>query len=76
MQCSKKAALFDHLVGAGEQHGRRNKSERLGSFQIDDRFEFGRLLNWQVGRLLALEYSVDEIRRTAPILAQVNAVAR
>ena len=49
------AALFNHLVGAGK-HGRRNlKAEGLGSLGVDHQFELGRLLNWKIGGLRALE---------------------
>src|SRR5262249_57460689 len=51
----KKRSLFDHLVGAGE-HDRRNlKAEGLGSLGVDHQLKFGRLLNWKIGRLRALE---------------------
>src|SRR5262245_54669378 len=48
-------ALFDHLVGAGEQGRRHRDAERLGSFQIDNQIEGRWLLYWQFGRLLAAE---------------------
>jgi hypothetical protein len=28
--------LFDHLIGAGKQHGRHLQAKRLGSLEIDD----------------------------------------
>jgi hypothetical protein len=29
----RQGALFDHLVGAGEQHGRHVEAERLGGLE-------------------------------------------
>src|SRR5499427_1401454 len=43
--------LFDHLVGAGEHRPGNGKTERLGALQVDDKLEFGRLLDRNVGRL-------------------------
>jgi len=40
--------LFDHLVGGDQQYVRYRHPECLGGFEIDDEFEFGRLLNGQV----------------------------
>jgi hypothetical protein len=37
------AALFDHLIGAGEQRRRHVEAERLRRLEIDDQFELGRL---------------------------------
>src|ERR1700680_3914116 len=59
--CQQKnsAPSFDHLVGATQQRKRDGQAERLGSLEIDDQFDFGDLLNRQVGRLLALENAAD-----------------
>src|SRR5262249_17719241 len=46
---------FDYLVGACRERRRYLDPERLRGFQIDDELELGRLHDWQVGRLLALE---------------------
>jgi hypothetical protein len=40
---------FDHLVGAGEDRRRYGQPERGRGWQVDDQFEPGRLLDWQVG---------------------------
>jgi hypothetical protein len=62
--CSKPT-LFDHLVGAREQRRRNFDAQRLRRLQVDDQFEFGRLLNRQISRLGTFENAVDVIRRTA-----------
>src|SRR5262249_59803933 len=38
---------------------RHFKSERLGGLEIDDEFEFGRVLHWQICWLFALEDTRD-----------------
>src|SRR5438876_7563190 len=53
-------ALFDHLVGAGEQCRWHNDAKRLCGLQIDHQLELGRLFDRQVGRLRTLENLVDE----------------
>jgi hypothetical protein len=41
---SGSIALFDHLVGAGERHGRHVEAERLGRLEVDREFVLGRRL--------------------------------
>jgi len=48
-------ALFDHLVGAGEQRRRHFDADGFRRLQIDDEFKLGRLKNWKVGGLGAFE---------------------
>jgi hypothetical protein len=47
--------LFDHLVGDGEQRRGHLKAEQPSGLQVDGEFELDRLLDRQVGGLLALE---------------------
>ena len=47
--------LFDHLVGAARQGQWNGYAERLGGLKIYDQFDFGNVLDRQVGGLFALE---------------------
>jgi hypothetical protein len=46
--------LLDYLVGKHEKVVRDVDAEQLGGLEIDDKLEFGRLHDWQVGRLRPL----------------------
>jgi hypothetical protein len=46
--------FIHNLIGAAEQRQRDSDAERLGGLQIQKEFNFGGLLNRQLGRLLAL----------------------
>ena len=50
---------FKQLVGAAGQRQWHINAERFGSFQIDVELNLGRLLNRQIGRLIAFENSAD-----------------
>ena len=54
-RASKLSALFDHLVGAGEQRRRHFEAERFGGLQIDHQFVFGRLHDRQFCWIRALK---------------------
>ena len=47
--------LFDHLVGTREQRGRYGEAERLGSSEIENELELGRLLHGQIARFGSFE---------------------
>src|SRR5271165_345702 len=53
------AHLFDHLVGAGQYCRQHVEAQCLGSFEVDDKLEFGRLLDRQVTGLFTLEDAID-----------------
>src|SRR5262249_45833939 len=50
---------FDHLVGAAEQRQRHSNAKRLCSLEIDDKLDFGCLLDRQLCRLFAFEDAAD-----------------
>ena len=52
--------LFDHFVGAQKRCGRYVEAKHFGRLEVDDEFEFRRLLERQFGRFGAFEYLVDE----------------
>jgi hypothetical protein len=54
-----KVLLFDQLIGSREKRGRHGETERLSGLEIDHEFNFGRLLNWKLSSLLALENSTS-----------------
>lgn len=39
------ARLLDHLVGANKQIGRHCQTERVGGLEVDDKLDFGGLLD-------------------------------
>jgi hypothetical protein len=65
----KSGALFDDLVGAGEQCRRNLDTDRFRGFQIDDQLELGRHLDRKVGWIGTLEDTID-IGRCLPILIE------
>ena len=52
---AQKIPLFDHLVGARGKPRRYFQGECFGGLEVDHEFEFGRLHDRKIGRLLAFE---------------------
>jgi hypothetical protein len=48
-----EVGLFDYLIGASDQRRRQFKAEGFCRLEVMDQVEFGRLFNWNVGRLRA-----------------------
>src|SRR5260221_10677727 len=46
---------FDYFVGALQDRLRHREAERLGGLEVDHQLKFGRLLDWQIGWLGAVE---------------------
>src|SRR5437879_3244224 len=57
------AHLFDHLVGARNEHRWHSEAKGLGRSEVDAKLEFCGQLNWKNSRTLALEYFVNIDRR-------------
>jgi hypothetical protein len=66
--------LFDHIVGAGEQHWRDRNPEGPGCLEVDHELELGRLLDRQRSGIGALEDLVDEGRGAEIDVAEARAV--
>src|SRR5215472_5951875 len=67
-------ASFDHLVGAGDERGWYGEAKHLGGSEVDYHFELGRLLNWKIGRLGALENLVDIVSSTPRQVSEIRPV--
>src|SRR5690349_12329789 len=70
----KTAALFDHLVGTGEERRRQFNPKRLCGLEIDLQTNFGRLLDWQVRGESALQNAINISRRLSPKCEEVGRV--
>jgi hypothetical protein len=69
-----RGPLLNHLVGAGEQCARNRKAKLLGGLQIDDEFEFGRLVDRDVTRFGPVEDLVHIVGHAPPELARVGLI--
>jgi hypothetical protein len=63
----QKPNLLDHLVDAHEHRHRHFEAERLGGLEVDHEFEFGPLLDRQIGQASPRAKSCRLTRRRAGI---------
>src|SRR5262252_647077 len=56
-------SLLDHFIGAQKERFGNRQAERLRRREIDDKLEFGRLLDWYVARLYSMQNLVHVICR-------------
>jgi hypothetical protein len=54
-----RSELLDYFVGTSLQCQRHNQIECPGSLKVDHQLEFGRRLNRQIARILALKDAID-----------------
>src|SRR5262249_50684997 len=66
---------FNDVIRPKHQRSRNRQPQRLGSLQVDDEFECGRLLNGQICGLGTFQDLVDVGGGTAEIFNIVGAVA-
>ena len=67
-------SLFNHLIGCCEQRGRHSKAECLGSLDVDHQIVLGGRLYRKIGRLFALENTIDVARSTPVLVDRIGAV--
>src|SRR5262252_7271600 len=72
---AKTAPLFDHLVGACEQHWRHVKAERFCGLEIDHQLHLRGLHYWQVRWFLALENPAGISSSLAMAAGEIASVA-
>ena len=61
MHRNKTQRLFDHLVGAGEQHRRNGQAERSSGDKVHNQIKLSRLLDRQVGGLRSAQNLIDVV---------------
>ena len=69
-----KTALFDHLVGAGDERRRHCEAERLGGLEVDHKLVFSRCLHRQVGWLLAFQDAINVTGSATELVYQNRAI--
>src|SRR5262249_52565 len=57
--CIAADFLFDHLVGSAKQREWKGEAKRPCGVEVDQKFNFCGLLDWEVRRLFSLQNSAD-----------------
>jgi hypothetical protein len=71
----QETASLENLVGTAGQRQRNADAERAGGLQVDVHLDFGSLLHWQIGRLVAFKDSPGIDSDEAMTLRNVGPVA-
>ena len=66
---------LDHLVGAREQRGWDGDAEHLRGLEVDDEFEPGGELNWQMRDRGAFEYFIYKCCGAVKPILKINSIA-
>jgi hypothetical protein len=69
-------SLFDHLVGAGDQWGWHFKAEDLRGFQINNQFEFGRLLYRKIGSFFTFQNTTNVSPSLMKYVKEIRSIAK
>src|SRR6266516_6686618 len=67
--------LFNHFVGAAEQHRWHFEAERFRSLEIDTQIEFGRLEKRDISRIRTFKNFIDEVGEAAKHLRLINRIS-
>src|SRR5262245_6710645 len=65
---------FHHLGGGGKQRRRHLQAERIGSREINEEIEFGRLLDRELGWLRSAQNLIDQVGSSAPHVSPVRSI--
>src|SRR4051794_11965059 len=66
--------LFDYHVGTREQRRRKFEAQRLRGLEIDRQLVLGWRLHRQIGRLLALEDTIDVTSREPELIDKISPI--
>jgi siderophore synthetase component len=75
-QSQQGSPYFDHLIGEREQLCGHVDGESPGGLQLDDQIEFRPLHDWQIRRLLTLEYLADIDATQAISIREARGIAQ